>query len=156
MLTIGTKAPDFSLKDQHGNVHSLKDYKGSQVLIYFYPKDDTPGCTTEACSFRDNFKELQKLGLVVLGVSKDNEKSHKKFSDKYNLPFLILSDESTEMIQSYGAWRHKKFMGREYMGIERMSVLIDEKGKIAKIYEDVKPKLHTEEVMGDVKNKSIK
>jgi peroxiredoxin Q/BCP len=155
MLKIGTKigdsAPEFELPDQDGKTHKLSDYLGKKVLIYFYPKDDTPGCTTEACNFRDNFADMAKMGLVVLGVSKDTVKSHKKFVDKYDLNFPILSDESTEMIQAYGAWRLKKFMGREYMGIERMSVLVDEAGKVSKIYESVKPAVHTQEVMVDVK-----
>ncbi len=151
MLKIGNKAPKFELPDQDGKVHKLSDYLGKKVLIYFYPKDDTPGCTTEACNFRDNFADIAKMGLIVLGVSKDTMKSHKKFADKYNLNFPILSDESTEMIQKYGAWRLKKFMGREYMGIERMSVLIDDEGRVSKIYESVKPALHTQEVIGDVK-----
>ena len=151
MLKIGNKAPEFELADQEGKMHKLSDYLGKKVLIYFYPKDDTPGCTTEACNFRDNFKDMSKLGLVVLGVSKDSVKSHKKFADKFDLNFPILSDESTEMIQEYGAWRLKKFMGREYMGIERMSVLVDESGNVSKIYESVKPAEHTQELMVDVK-----
>ena len=151
MLKVGNKAPKFELPDQDGKLHKLSDYLGKKVLIYFYPKDDTPGCTTEACNFRDNFADMSKMGLVVLGVSKDSVKSHKKFSEKFNLNFPILSDESTEMINAYGAWRLKKFMGREYMGTERMSVLVDEDGKVAKIYESVKPADHTQEVMGDIK-----
>ena len=151
MLKVGNKAPRFELPDQDGKMHKLSDYAGKKVLIYFYPKDDTPGCATEACNFRDNFKEMSKMGLIVLGVSKDTVKSHKKFADKFNLNFPILSDESTEMIKEYGAWRLKKFMGREYMGIERMSMLVDESGKVAKIYESVKPAVHTQEVMADTK-----
>lgn len=146
MITTGTKAPDFSLQDQNGDTHTIAQYKGKKILLYFYPKDDTPGCTTEACSFRDNYEELQKAGLVVLGVSKDNVKSHKKFADKYELPFPLLADEDTEVCKAYGVWKLKKFMGREYMGIDRVSFLIDEEGKIAKVYEEVKPKEHVAEV----------
>lgn len=150
-LKVGIKAPDFELQDQDGVVHKLSDYKGQKVLIYFYPKDNTPGCTVEACNFRDNIKSLEKKNVKVFGVSKDSVKSHKKFEEKQGLNFTLLSDESTEMIQNYGAWRKKKFMGREYTGTERMSYLIDENGKIEKIYEDVKPKEHTQEVLKDVK-----
>ncbi|MBP6888532.1 MAG: thioredoxin-dependent thiol peroxidase [Candidatus Pacebacteria bacterium] len=151
MITTGTKAPDFSLQDQNGETHTVEQYKGKKILLYFYPKDDTPGCTTEACSFRDNYEELQKAGLVVLGVSKDTVKSHKKFAEKYELPFPLLADEDTSVCQAYDVWKLKKFMGREYMGIERMSFLIDEEGKIAKVYEEVKPKEHTQEVLIDTK-----
>ncbi len=146
MITTGTKAPDFSLHDQNGETHTIKQYKGKKILLYFYPKDDTPGCTTEACNFRDKYEELQKSGLVVLGISKDNVKSHKKFAEKYELPFPLLADEDTEVCKAYGVWKLKKFMGREYMGIDRMSFLIDEEGKIAKVYEEVKPKEHVGEV----------
>ncbi len=146
MIHIGQKAPDFLLQDQNGETHSLAKYRGKKVLLYFYPKDDTPGCTTEACSFRDNYQALQESGLVVLGVSKDSVKSHKKFADKYELPFPLLADEDTSVCQAYGVWKLKKFMGREYMGIDRMSFLIDEEGKIAKVYEEVKPKEHVSEV----------
>ena len=149
MLQPGTKAPAFSLPDQDGKIHSLSDYAGKKVLLYFYPKDDTPGCTTEACEFRDGYEEFQKMGLVVLGVSKDSIKSHKKFAEKFSLPFPLLSDESGEVIRAYGSWGKKKFMGREYEGILRNSFLIDEKGAIAKVYESVKPKEHAEEVKVD-------
>lgn len=149
MLQPGTKAPTFSLPDQDGKIHSLSDYAGKKVLLYFYPKDDTPGCTTEACEFRDGYEEFQKMGLVVLGVSKDSIKSHKKFAEKFSLPFPLLSDESGEVIRAYGSWGKKKFMGREYEGILRNSFLIDEKGAIAKVYESVKPKEHAEEVKVD-------
>lgn len=153
ILKIGDVAPDFLLLDQNGIEHTLGQYTslGKKVLIFFYPKDDTPGCTTEACSFRDNHAELAKGGLVVLGVSKDNVKSHKKFAEKYELNFPILSDESTEMIKSYDAWAPKKFMGREFLGVLRKSILINSDGKIEKIYEDVKPKDHTQDVMSDIK-----
>jgi peroxiredoxin Q/BCP len=157
ILKIGDVAPDFKLLDQNGVDHTLSQYVSGdiknrkKVLIYFYPKDDTPGCTTEACNFRDNFLELKKTGLVVLGVSKDNVKSHKKFAEKYQLNFPILSDENTEMIKSYDAWAPKKFMGREFLGVLRKSVLIGTDGKIEKIYEEVKPKEHTQNVLSDVK-----
>ncbi|MDQ5957360.1 MAG: thioredoxin-dependent peroxiredoxin [Patescibacteria group bacterium] len=151
MLKVGDKAPDFELADQDGVVHHLKDYKGKKVVLYFYPKDNTPGCTVEACNFRDNIKSFDRLGAVIFGVSKDSIKSHKKFETNQSLNFKILSDESTEMIQNYSVWRQKKFMGREYMGIERTSYLIDENGKIEKIYEKVKPKEHTQEVLLDLK-----
>lgn len=150
MITIHSKAPNFSLPDQHGTIHTLEQYRGKKVLLYFYPKDDTPGCTTEACSFRDGYADFEKLGLVILGVSADNEKSHKKFAEKYDLPFPILSDVDKKVCEAYGVWGLKKFMGREYMGINRVSFLIDEKGMIAKVYEDVKVKVHADEVKGDV------
>ena len=150
MITLHTQAPDFFLQDQDDVTHTLSEYRGKKVLLYFYPKDDTPGCTAEACSIRDNYESLTTSGLVVLGVSKDGIKSHKKFTDKYTLPFPLLADEDGSVCQAYGVWRLKKFMGREYMGIERMSFLIDEEGNIAKIYETVKPREHVGEVMGDI------
>ncbi len=152
MINIGDKAPDFTLPDQNGKTHSLKDEAGKWVLIYFYPKDDTPGCTVEACQLRDNFPAFKKLGVTVFGVSIDPIKKHAKFADKYNLPFTLLADEEKTMVTAYGVWGKKKFMGREYMGIKRWSFLIDPNGKIAKIYEDVKPKLHAEEVLIDLKS----
>ncbi len=145
------KAKEFELSDQDGIVRKLSDYSGKWVLLYFYPKDDTPGCTIEACSLRDNFHQLESYGVQILGVSKDNIKSHKKFADKYNLNFPILSDESTEIIKSYGAWGKKKFMGREFEGIFRKSFLIDERQEIVKIYENVNPTKHAGEILDDVK-----
>lgn len=150
MLQLHTSAPAFSLLDQDEKTHTLEQYKGKKVLLYFYPKDDTPGCTTEACNFRDNHAALQDAGLVVFGVSKDTPKSHKKFAQKYELQFPLLSDVDGVVCEAYGVWRKKKFMGREYMGIERMSFLIDEKGNLEKIYEIVKPKEHTQEVALDI------
>lgn len=151
MIKLGKKAPDFTLLDQDGTEHKLSQYKGSKVLLYFYPKDDTPGCTTEACNFRDGYKEFKKMGLVILGVSKDNVKSHKKFAEKFKLPFPLLADTEHVVAEKYGVWKLKKFMGREYMGMERSSFLIDEDGNIAKVYETVKPADHAGEVKGDVK-----
>lgn len=150
MLTTGNQAPPFSLLDQDGNTHTLQDYAGRRVLLYFYPKDDTPGCTTEACNFRDGYGEFQDMGLTVLGISGDSVKSHRKFSDKFSLPFPLLSDEDLEVCKAYGVWGKKKFMGRVYEGIKRMSFLIDGEGKILKIYEDVKAKKHAQEVKQDI------
>jgi peroxiredoxin Q/BCP len=150
MIKIGNKAPTFSLPDQDGMIRSLSDYKGKKVLLYFYPKDDTPGCTTEACNFRDGYKDFQNMGLVILGVSADSVKSHKKFAEKFKLPFPLLSDEDKKVCEVYGVWQKKKFMGCEYMGIVRNSFLIDEEGKIAKIYESVKPLAHAGEVRDDI------
>lgn len=146
------KAPDFNLTDQNGEKHSLKDYAGKWVVLYFYPKDDTPGCTTEACNFRDEREAIAEFGnAVVIGISKDSIKAHKKFADKYNLNFTLLSDESHEVIEAYGAWKLKKFMGREYMGIERSTVIINPTGDIAKQYPKVDPKKHALEIINDLK-----
>ncbi len=148
---INKKAPDFKLKDQEGKYHKLSTYKGKWVLVYFYPKDDTPGCTKEACLIRDNFPNFQKLGIVVLGISVDSVESHKKFAQKYNLPFTLLSDDKKEVVKKYNVWGKKKFMGREYEGTLRTSFLINPQGKIVKIYENVKPEIHAEEVLTDLK-----
>jgi peroxiredoxin Q/BCP len=147
----GAVAPAFSAPDQDGKVHRLSDEKGSWVLLYFYPKDDTPGCTAEACAIRDNWPKFKKLGITVFGVSIDPVKKHRKFVDKYELPFTLLADEDKAIVEAYGVWGKKKFMGREYMGIHRVSFLIDPKGKIAKVYETVKPAAHAEEVLADLK-----
>lgn len=148
----GDKAPAFSLPDQTGTERTLKDEAGKWVLLYFYPKDDTPGCTKEACSIRDGWSAFKKAGITVLGASTDSVKSHAKFVEKYDLPFSLLSDEKKELVEAYGVWGKKKFMGREYLGTKRWSFLIDPKGKIAKVYEDVKPADHAEEVLADVKS----
>jgi len=150
-IKLGAKAPGFNLPDQDGKMHDLKDYAGQWVLLYFYPKDDTPGCTIEACAIRDNFPKFKKMKAVVLGVSADPVKKHAKFAEKYDLPFTLLSDEKHALLDAYGVWAKKKFMGREYMGILRNSYLINPEGKIAKIYEGVKPKDHAEEVLQDLK-----
>lgn len=152
---VGKKVPDFSLPDQAGTMHTLSESKGKWVLVYFYPKDDTPGCTKEACSFRDNFPKFSKMGIQVYGISVDSVKSHKKFVEKFELPFTLLADEKKEVVEAYGVWGKKKFMGREYMGIARSSFLIDPEGKIAKVYENVKPEVHAEEVLEDVKENDV-
>ncbi len=149
-ISVGKKAPDFTLPDQDGKEQRLSDYAGKWVLLYFYPKDDTPGCTLEACTIRDSYADFKKAGIVVLGVSKDSVKSHGKFVEKYKLPFTILADEEKKVVQLYGVWQEKKLYGRAYMGIARWSFLIDPKGKIAKIYEGVKPAEHAAEVLKDV------
>ncbi|OGN07974.1 MAG: hypothetical protein A3C61_00850 [Candidatus Yanofskybacteria bacterium RIFCSPHIGHO2_02_FULL_39_10] len=150
-MEVGKIAPDFELLDQNGKLHKLSDYRGKTVLLYFYPKDDTPGCTKEACSIRDSQANFKNLTTVVLGVSVDSIKSHKKFAEKYKLPFTLLSDEKKAVVNLYGVWGKKKFMGREYMGTLRSSFLISPDGKIAKIYEKVKPEIHAEEVLEDIK-----
>lgn len=147
---IGKIAPAFSLPDQTGAAHTLRQYRGQWVVLYFYPKDDTPGCTAEACSFRDHFAALKKAGAVVLGVSVDPVKKHVKFVEKYALPFTLLADEEKKVVALYGVWGMKKFMGREYLGTNRISFLIDPKGKIAKIYAAVKPASHAAEVLHDI------
>ena len=149
---LGKKAPNFTLPDQDNLLHSLKNYLGNWVIIYFYPKDDTPGCTKEACSFRDNLPKFKKLSVPVIGISADSVSKHKKFSGKFDLNFTLLADEDKKVVASYGVWQKKKFMGREYMGIVRSSFLIDPKGKIVKVYEGVKPDTHVEEVLKDLKN----
>jgi peroxiredoxin Q/BCP len=149
VLKIHSPAPDFTLLDGEGVAHTLKEYSGRYLLIYFYPKDDTPGCTTEACSLRDNLPHFEKSGITVLGISPDSVKSHKKFADKFALPFTLLADENKTVVNAYGVWEKKKFMGREYDGVFRTSFLIDPQGKIVKIYEDVKPAKHVAEVLTD-------
>jgi len=146
MLVVGDKAPLFTLPDGNGKNVSLIDYAGKKVVLYFYPKDMTSGCTTEACEFRDAHPDFAKLNVVILGVSADSVSSHKKFSDKYNLPFTLLSDETKETIQAYGVWVEKSMYGRKYMGIERSTFIIDESGKIQKIFLKVKVNGHIEEV----------
>ncbi|GIW62298.1 MAG: peroxiredoxin [Patescibacteria group bacterium] len=144
------KAIDFLLPDQDNNFHSLKDYNGKWVLLYFYPKDNTPGCTKEACGFRDSFEELKKHNVVVLGVSADSVSSHKKFAEKFKLNFPLLSDTSKEIIKKYEAWGKKRFMGREFEGILRISYLINPEGKVVKKYDKVKPEVHAKEVLDDI------
>lgn len=148
------KMPSFSLEDQNGNIVSSESLLGQWTLIYFYPKDDTPGCTTEACNFRDGREMLEQMGLRVIGISKDSVKSHKKFADKHGLNFTLLSDESTETIQAFGSWEKKKIMGKEYMGINRDSYLINPSGEIVKKFQGVDPKTHINEIYEDFKRLS--
>ena len=147
---VGTEAPDFSLQDQDGAERTLSAYRGKWVLLYFYPKDDTPGCTIEACGVRDQFQDFTKIGAVVLGVSTDSAASHKKFAEKFELPFTLLADEHKEVVGRYGVFGEKKFMGRTYMGTTRTSFLIDPTGVIRKIYTKVKPETHAREVIADL------
>jgi thioredoxin-dependent peroxiredoxin len=147
MIKEGTTAPAFKTTDANGEAVSLKGLKGQKVVLYFYPKDDTPGCTKEACSFRDAWAKFKKQGIKVLGVSPDSEASHKKFETKYNLPFTLLADKDHAIADAYGVWGEKKFMGRTYMGVLRTTFLIDEKGKIKKVFEKVKPEDHANEVL---------
>ena len=147
MPEVGQMAPDFTLTDENGDSHTLSDYQGKTVLLYFYPKDDTSGCTTEACNFRDDYSAYQKADVVILGVSADDEESHLKFKSKYELPFTLLADVDKEVVNLYGVWGEKKMYGKEYMGIFRTTFLIDKQGKILKVFEDVKPATHSEEVL---------
>jgi len=146
-LQAGEKAPSFSGTDQNGNTIALKDFKGKKVILYFYPKDDTPGCTAQACNLRDNYQSLIAEGYQVIGVSKDSVKSHKKFETKYDLPFPLIADEDHIISDAYGIWGERKFMGRTFLGVHRTTFLINEKGNIHKIIEKPDTKNHTEEVL---------
>ena len=144
-------APDFSLADQDGTLRSLKDYAGKWIVLYFYPRDDTPGCTTEACNFRDERDAIAEFGNAeVIGISKDTVRSHKRFAEKYGLNFTLLSDPEHETIAAYGSWKLKKFMGREFMGTERNTFVISPEGDIAKEYRGVNPKEHAAEIIADL------
>jgi len=149
-LNEGDSAPQFNGVDQHGKAISLNDYKGKKVILYFYPKDDTPGCTTEACNFRDNYAGLKEKGFEVVGVSPDNEAKHSKFVFKYELPFTLLADTEKKVINDYGVWGPKKFMGRVYDGVHRSTFIIDEEGKIARIITKVKTKDSTGQVLREL------
>lgn len=144
------KAPNFELFDQNNILHSLEEYKGAWLLVYFYPKDDTPGCTKEACAFRDMSGEFAKRDIKVVGISKDSVASHKKFADKYSLPFTLLSDPEATTIEAFGAWGEKKFMGKIFNGIIRRSYLVDPEGTIVKEYPNVSPDSHAEEILRDI------
>jgi len=147
MLKEGVAAPAFTTKNAEGDTVRLKDFRGQKVVLYFYPKDDTPGCTTEACSFRDAFSKFKKRGIQVFGVSPDNEASHKKFAAKYKLPFALLADTDHAISDAYGVYGQKTFMGRTYMGVNRTTFLINEQGKIKKVFQKVKPEEHASEVL---------
>lgn len=148
-LKIGDKAPDFNTTDQDNNKVTLSDFAGSKLVLYFYPKDSTPGCTAQACDLRDNYERLLSKGYKVLGVSADDAKSHKKFIEKHSLPFPLLMDEDKKIINDYGVWGLKKFMGKEYDGIHRTTFIIDENGVIEDIIEKVKTKEHTAQILAD-------
>jgi thioredoxin-dependent peroxiredoxin len=150
-LKEGDKAPEFSVNTNGGGKISLADYLGKNVILYFYPKDDTPGCTKEACAFRDSFADFKMAGAVVLGVSADSVKSHDKFVEKFKLPFTLLADEDKKIVEAYDVWGEKSFMGRKYLGVYRMTFLIGPDGKIKKIWPTVKPEEHAEEVLAALK-----
>ncbi len=146
-LKTGDKAPEFKGKDQDGNIISLDDFKGYKLVLYFYPKDSTPGCTSQACNLRDNYDLLLEKGYKVVGVSADSEKSHKKFIEKNNLPFPLIADIDKEILKAYQVWGPKKFMGRDFLGIHRTTFVIDEKGKIMEVIEKVQTKDHTAQII---------
>jgi peroxiredoxin Q/BCP len=150
-ISSGVPAPEFSLPDEANKIHRLSDFRGQTVVLYFYPKDDTPGCTTEACNFRDDYGDFINANIVILGVSPDNTKSHAKFKQKFELPFPLLADEGHKICDLYQVWGPKKFMGREYEGVLRTTFVIGPDGNIAKVFENVKPAVHSAEVMAAVR-----
>ena len=151
MLEAGTKAPDFALLDKDGNKVALSDFLGKKVVVYFYPKDNTPGCTKQACAFGANYGEFVRLDVVVIGISKDSVASHQKFAGKYELPFILLSDPERQAIESYGVWQEKKMYGKVSMGVVRSTFIIDEKGIIEKVMPKVKPDTNAEEILAYLK-----
>lgn len=155
-LKVGDKAPDFKLPDGNGEILSLGDFRGKKVVLYFYPKDNTSGCTAEACSFQENLGAIKKKGAVLLGASTDNQSSHQKFASKYDLSFPLISDESKELVKKYGVWKEKSMYGKKYMGIERTTFIIDEKGMITHIFPKVKVNGHTEDVLAALSEKEKK
>ena len=152
MLEVGTKAPAFTLPDKDGNPVSLSDFAGKKVVLYFYPKDNTPGCTRQACAFAAAYGEFQRLGVPVIGVSKDSAASHQKFADKYGLPFILLSDPELTAIQAYGVWQEKKLYGKVSMGVVRTTYIIDENGVIEKVMPKVKPDTNAAEILDYLKS----
>ena len=151
MLETGIKVPNFSLADQNGQVHNINDYRGRWVIIYFYPKDLTPGCTTEACNFQDALPDFTSIDAVIFGISKDSVDKHKKFADKYNLHFNLLSDENSDVCEQFGVWQKKSMYGKEYMGIVRSTFIVNPDGKIVKVYPKVKVNEHHTEILNDLK-----
>jgi len=151
-IKAGNTAPEFELLDENGNQHSISEYRGKPLILYFYPKDDTPGCTTEACNFRDDYSAYQQAGVTILGVSPDSSKSHMKFKTKYGLPFSLLADEDHKVADLYQVWGPKKFMGKSYEGILRTTFLIDPNGQIVKVFENVKPAEHSAEILAALNN----
>jgi len=154
-ISNGIPAPDFELADETGAIRHLADFRGQPVVLYFYPKDDTPGCTVEACNFRDDYSAYEKAGVVILGVSPDKVKSHQKFKDKFHLPFPLLADEGHQVSELYGAWGPKKMMGKSYMGLLRTTFLIGPDGKIVRVFEGVKPAVHSKEVLEALEDNNI-
>ncbi len=152
MIDEGKPAPDFELTTDSGESVKLSDLRGRQVVLYFYPKDDTPGCTTQACGIRDAYAEFEQAGAVVLGVSPDDERSHVKFKQKYDLPFTLLADEGHVVAEQYGVWGEKKYMGRTYMGVERSTFVIGEDGNVKKIMRKVKPATHADDVLASLRS----
>lgn len=150
VLSVGNKAPDFELTDNNGQVHKLSDYLGQTIVLYFYPKDDTPGCTKEACSFRDAYADFKAAGVEILGISPDSEKSHTNFIEKYELPFTLLSDPDHQTCEAYGVWGLKKYMGREYHGVFRTTFIIGPECEVKRVFENVKPADHSQEVLAAV------
>jgi len=150
MLNIGDKAPDFTLVNKDGQEVSISDFLGKKVVLYFYPRDNTPGCTRQACAFAGLYREFEKRGVTVIGISKDSVASHQRFAEKYNLPFVLLSDPERVAIEAYGVWQEKKLYGRPSMGVARTTFIIDEDGKIAKIMNKVKPDTNAQEILSEL------
>jgi peroxiredoxin Q/BCP len=150
-LKVGQKAPDFKLPDENGKLHKLSDYAGKKVVLYFYPADDTPGCTREACNFRDDYLKYKAAGAVILGVSPDDEQSHEKFKQKFSLPFPLLADDGHKICEKYGVWGEKSMFGKKYFGVIRSTFLINEEGKLAEIYRKVKVDAHSQTVLAALK-----
>jgi len=149
-LNIGDQAPELGIQDQNGNLHKIADYQGKKIILYFYPKDMTPGCTTQSCDLRDNYESLKADGFEVIGVSADDEKRHQKFIEKHDLPFNLLADVNKDLLNRYGVWGEKKFMGKIYDGIHRTTFIINEKGMIESIINKVKTKIHTEQIRAEL------